>query len=360
MPKILLMALIARAELARLDDAALAEMASYYDAAWERLQSQFDGITKLIEEAEADGMSPVLRPPGSGVPLGDAEFSANWLFRQRRYYELMDQLEAEMSRLGISSFKLVEKQQRNALLLGLDHAQRLTAAALPAGVAAIRASFNRVPFDAVESLVGFLGDGSPLAYKFSDLPGAVADAVKESLVTGLATGRNPRRIAAEVRKASDGAFVNALTTCRAETLRAYRTASTATYRANDDVVSGWIWAAAEQPETCAACWGMHGSFHPLTKEMVDHPNGRCVQIPVTKSWAELGFKGTKESQVKGWDPEERFARLSEDEQRRVLGRTKFEAWRSGELTLRDIPTLEASPIWGDHYRVKTLQELGMR
>lgn len=359
MPKILLMALIARAELAQLDDSALNELARYYEAIWHRLDGQFGALTRQIEEAQAAGKLPVLRVPGSGVPLEADEFSANWLYRQRRYYALMDQLEAEMSRLGIASIDITTKQQRNALLLGLDHASRLQIAALPDDIARLGATWNRVPFDALESMIGFVGDGSPLAYKFADMPAQIADAVRQTLITGIATGRNPRRVAADAKTVSDGALVNALTTCRTETSRAYRTASMQTYRANADVVDGWVWMCARQARTCAACWGMDGLFFPLSVEFVDHPNGRCTALPVTKPWSELGVTGIKERQVRGWDSETHFRKLSEADQRMVLGRSKFEAWQSGELKLRDIPVLEPSAVWGDHYRVQTLQELGI-
>lgn len=352
-----------RKEIHALDNSALVELDRSYRAIAARLQTQLDALTKQIQAAQAQGKQAVLRVAGSGAKLKPNEFSANWLFRQKRYRELLDQTEAEIARYARMAVQTTREQQERALQLGLDHAKGLTTAAVgkvPAGVAW---TFNRVPFDAVQNIIGVLRDGSPLEYKFIGLGAETAQAVKDALITGIATGRNPRVIAREVNKATDGALLNALTTCRTETMRAYRTAAHETYKANDDVVNGWVWSCAHQAHTCAACWGMDGTFHPLSEELVDHPNGKCSMRPMSKTWSEILGKPTtaKETSTspKGWDPEKAFRQLSEKDQRQVLGKRRFELWQEGKITLRDLPVKERSKVWGDHYRVKTLRELGL-
>lgn len=333
-----------RRELVLGNDKALRQMTGAYGESWRRLKAQLDQVTALIREAEALGKEPTLRPPGSGIRLKPDQYSINWLSRQARYQQLMYQAEVELQRYTRQAAAMVGLQQEFGLNSGRETARRLLELSGEDGL--IRRTWNEVPRLPLLNLVGVLQDGSPLSYKFEGLAQATVQAIKDTFAAGLAQGWNPRKIARTIRREYHGALSNTLTVCRTETLRAYRTATQATYRANSDIVDGWIWLAAKQVRTCAACWGMDGTLHPLSEEFVDHPNGRCTQIPHLRSGG-----------AQPWDAEEKFRRLSEADQLRVLGPKKFEAWKAGELTLRDIPVRERSKAWGDHWRIRTLKEL---
>lgn len=92
-------------------------------------------------------------------------------------------------------------------------------------------------------------------------------AIRAALLRGVALGANPRATAADMLRRAEGAFngglSRALVIARTETLDAYRTASALTHEANDHVLAGWMWLADLGPRCCPACWGMHGSVHPL-------------------------------------------------------------------------------------------------
>ena len=350
-----------RALLAQ-NDRALADMARAYTETWKRLKPQLDQVTRLIREAEIAGKKPVVRVPGVGAALGKQEYSINWLARQARYQELMYQAEVEVMRYSRQAAVIVGRQQEAGLNAGRDHALGLMETSLgppPAEASYLRWTWNRIPEGALQNLVGFLADGSPLESKFAQLAPATAQAIKDTFAAGLAEGWNPRKIARTIQREYHGALANTLVTCRTEVMRAYRTAAQETYRANEDVVSGWIWSCARQKRTCAACWGQDGTFHPLTESLVEHPAGRCVACPQTKTWAEITGRPTiaGEPRVKPWDPEEHFRKLSEADQKHVLGPGRYQLWKDGKITLRDIPVRERSKIWGDHFRPKTLKEL---
>jgi len=126
------------------------------------------------------------------------------------------------------------------------------------------------------------------------------------------------------------------------------------YRVNDDVVKGWIWNAACDERTCAACWAMHGTTHSLEEELQDHPNGRCARSPWVKTWAEMGFAGMDEKPPMA-SGEERFARLTPEQQDRILGKAGGAAYRGGAAKLSDFATTKTSTVWGTHVQRKSLK-----
>ncbi len=340
-----------KAELLRENDKALRQMVRAYGETWKSLHGQLRQVTKLIAEADAQGKIPVIRAPGSNIPLAENEYSANWLFRQARYQELMYQTEVDLLAFSKQAAAMVGRQQDFGLQAGQQHALGILRASR------IRTTWNQLPKEALKDLVGFLADGSPLEYKFAQMAPAVAEQIKAMFAAGLAQGWNPRKIAAEIHREHQGALRNSLLTCRTECLRAYRTASHDTYEANSDVVDGWIWSAGHSPRTCLGCWSRDGELHPLSDRLVDHPGGRCCEIPHTKSWQELGFPGIQETGAQPWNPETHFKRMSEADQFKVMGPGRFELWKDGKVSLRDMGRIQRSAVWGSHWRPATLKEL---
>lgn len=335
-------------EFARQNDAALRDMARVYGKAWKRLKADFDRLSKQVAEAKAAG-----------------EFiNFSWLFRLNRYNQLMMQLEQELVFFSRYAAAMVGDQQAHALIRGAQHAEALMAQSLgqmPDELIRLgyRVTWSRAPREALANLIGYLSDGSPLSYKFTGLATETAQGIRDAIAVGFVTGQNPRTIARTVKRAFDGGLVNALTVCRTETMRAYRTAAHESYRANDDIVTGWIWSAARNTRTCAGCWAMDGTFHKLTEELVDHPNGCCVAIPVTKPWSELapGAANIPDTSVKPWKSSQFFDKLSESDKLKVLGSTRYNLLASGKITIEDVRAVTKSSVWGDHIRPRTVKEL---
>lgn len=350
-PDIVKQALAFRRDLIRGNDAALREMARVHMATWKRLRSQFDQMSRQIAAAteELGGLEAV------------RDLHPSWIFRQQRYADLMWQCEQELLYFTRAAAAQVRMQQTAAMQLGQQHAFRLVDAQMPRE---LTGTWNRMPVEALQDLVGVLQDGSPLSYKFAGLAEETAAGIKETIAAGFAQGWNPRKIAREIKRSYDGALTNALLTCRTETMRAYRGAAHASYQANSDVVDGWIRVAAKNGRSCIACLAQDGTFHPLTERLHDHPAGRCVAIPHTRPWNELfpglDLSGVKETSVQPWNAEDSFKRLSEADQRRMMGGAKFRLWKEGKISLSDLATKQRSKVWGDHYRPTTLKELVAR
>lgn len=100
------------------------------------------------------------------------------------------------------------------------------------------------------------------------ISGEATEAIRRSLIRGVAAGDNPREVArtmlARVEGEFNGGLQRAMVVARTEMLDAYRDASAHVHDANRDVLDGWTWSASiPDPRTCPACWGMHGTHHPL-------------------------------------------------------------------------------------------------
>jgi len=83
-------------------------------------------------------------------------------------------------------------------------------------------------------------------------------------------------------------LTKALTISRTESIRALREAQSQSFYENPNIVHEWQWQAALDDRTCIVCVLMHGQVFPYSKKLENHPNCRCVMVPKTLSWKELG------------------------------------------------------------------------
>lgn len=334
-----------RAALLRRDAAASADLVRAYAIVWDRLQDSLAALTRRIAEAQADGV----------------DVNRDWLRREARYRLLLDQTALEIARYGAYAEGRIAAEQQTAVTAAQTAARALIEAGMgppPPGLAVSFAA--RLPSPAVQELVGTLADGSPLHKLLGRLGPEAARGVGDALVTGLALGEGSRTIARRVRADLDGNATRALVISRNETLRAYRTASLETYRANPETVRGWVWSAALTRRTCAVCWAQHGTEHPADEAFASHVSCRCAPLPLTRTWAELGFPNVRERR-RGLEPGvDAFGRLTAAEQRQILGKGKWELYQAGGLALPDLVGRTYSRQWGRGLHERSLRELRAR
>ncbi|MDP9820395.1 phage minor head protein [Nocardioides massiliensis] len=178
-------------------------------------------------------------------------------------------------------------------------------------------------------------------------------AVRRELIRGVAAGANPRvtarRMVRRAEKRFNGGLHRALVIARTETLDAYRAAAQAAHEADTDVLAGWVWTAELDADTCPACWSMHGRQLPTSEPgPLGHQQCRCARVPVTRSWRALGFDIDDPPSLLP-DGNALFAALGEDEQRRVLGAARFEAWRAGAFPMSAWAERRTTSGWRDSY-----------
>lgn len=328
-----------RAQLLRQERAAAMRMVREYGRIYTNLQGQIDAL--LLEIAAMPEASPAQ------------------VAKLTRFKALSAQIESEMTRFGAWADTELGAQAQQAIASGLTHAEQLTLAGMPEELRpAVATIWNRLSAEAVETLMGFLSPGSALHDALvSQLGPTVAQGVSDALLEGLALGYNPRKVAEIIRQTLGQALTWALRTARTSMLWAYRESTRAGYIANSNIVTGWIWHAELGPRTCMACIAQHGTLHPLSEPLNDHHNGRCAMVPVTKSWADLGFVGIPERPPtqtgRDW-----FASLSPAQQQSYMpSQAMWNAWQQGAIGWDDLVSSHTDPVYGEMLLLPSLKQI---
>lgn len=314
-----------KAALAAKDAQAMGRLVANYRRSYNRLETL---LSALVAE------------------IGDNPPTRGQLVRMERYRALMTQTLDEMTALGGMTRNEIEAAAKLGIQLGQTDAANLMSTAA-VGDASIAAGFNRLPRGAIEQMLAFLDPAGPLYARLKLMAPTVTDAVSEAILQGVTLGYNPRKIAAMVTKEFGAALTDSMRFVRTAQLWAYRESNRATFLANSDVVTGWVWSAELDDTTCASCWAMHGTVHPLDEPLNDHHNGRCAPIPLVK-----GFDNPiTESGADAFD------KLSEAEQRAILGAGKYDAWKGGEFEFSALTTTRRDDVYGDMRTAAPLWEL---
>lgn len=330
-------------QLRAIEDRAGAELRRSYLAVYKRLRENLAVLQAAIRDARAAG----------------TEIKVSWLVNQSQFNILIDDVEREVWAWGRGASETVAEGQRKALL-GVEPNQRaLAGLSVPSLVRAqVEARFISLSPGAVNAYVGFAGDGKPLGRLFQRIAPDTRQAAQDAITYGIARGQSPRVVAQSFRQAAAVPLERALTISRTEILRAYRTASNDWYKANADVIGGWTWIAALDDRTCIACAALNGTEHTVYETQDAHINCRCSQLPFTKTWKELGFKDMESFDVeRPPTPEQSFEALDEATQRSIMGNTRYDLYRSGQITLADNVKVVRSPEWGASNVVRPLKDL---
>lgn len=177
--------------------------------------------------------------------------------------------------------------------------------------------------------------------------------MKRELVRGMLVGTNPResarRMMAKTEQRFNGGLSRALTIARTETMDAYRLAAQIVDSKYADVILGWTWVATLGERTCPACWAMHGQqFPPSVPGPLGHQNCRCVRVPMTKTWKDLGFN-VEEPPSTLVDARAAFAALGKSEQLKILGPARFAAYKAGDFPMEKWAKRRDTPEWRPSY-----------
>jgi len=323
-------ALIAR------DAAAARRMVESYAQVHQRAQRDLDAIVARIAARRAEGL----------------EFSPSWLYRQERYQILRRESLREIQRFNAIAEVEIRGLQSSALRDALEAAQELTSRQLrqggpPGGAARIMSTFAAPDLEALESQIGFLGDGSPLRRVLLRHGAATVDSAGVELVAGLVRGLGPREVAQALTRTLGTGLSKSLLIARTEMMRSHRQASDASFGANADVLDGWRWSAALSDRTCSACLALDGQVFPIGTVFGSHPACRCTMIPIPKSWRDLGFSDAPDARSPLPTGADWLAAQPESVQHRILGARGLEAYQSGEMNLRDFVGYRKTRAWGE-------------
>jgi len=239
---------------------------------------------------------------------------------------------------------------------------RLIASQLPpvAGdQASLAVGFDRVSADAIGAIVERSTEQITARTRF--LEPHATEAMRQTLIRGVAIGDNPRTAARLMLRRAEGVFNGGLTRAlgiaRTEMLDAYRSGAAAGQFANADVLAGWVWTAQLDSRTCPSCWSMHGSEHPLD-EMgpSDHQQGRCARVPKIKTWRELGFNLAEPVDLLP-DARRVFAALPEATKLTIMGPARLHALNAGTASWSDLSMVRSTTGWRDSHVPRPAREL---
>lgn len=194
------------------------------------------------------------------------------------------------------------------------------------------------------------------------LSARAVDAMRRRLITGIATGANPREAARQMVRDVEGDFNGglgrAMNIARTEMVDAYRETSLHVHTANADVLSSWRWLASLGPRCCPGCWAMHGTEWPVDQPGPwDHHSGRCARMPVVKPWREIGINIGEPADDFFPDAKERFATLDRTDRLAVMGPRRLALLDSGLINLADLATLRTSTAWRASYAPMPVRDL---
>lgn len=307
-------------------------------------------MTRLYAKSYAAARAKMLslmaeiRREAGGVP------TQAQLYQRDRLGRAIVQVAGELKRFSNSAAPLVSKRQGALLVLAQKHAGELLQ------IQGVKAQGRTLAIRSIENVVGLAGNGSPLSGVLDEmLVTGGARRFREVMVSGLTRGLTDVEMARDLAQNMGAPYARALTTLRTEGMRAYRESQREFCTQNDDVVAGVIWLSSLSSDTCAACLSMHGTEHPADYVMDSHPNCRCVLVPKTKTFAELGLKG-RDVALPIQNGSDWFEKQSDAVKREILGPSKFAALQDGKIQLSDLRSTSQSAIWGGSHRVASLEE----
>lgn len=328
----------------------VARLLEAYKRAYDQLSQAQDALILEVQAMRAAGK----------------KITAAKINKLRRYRELLQQTAQQMDHYAGIIEDEVARAAPGAVYLGAQQAEdmvRTLFSGIPEAMQAqIIGTWQRLPDEAIQALIGALQAQSPLArITLAGFGAQAAQGIGEALVMALLSGKGPRETAARMAREWGIPLTRALTIARTEQIRAHRMAAMASYRANGHIVKGWIWHAQMDTRTCLSCIAQHGSEHPLGEDLDDHVAGRCVAVPITVSFAEMGLEGMEDYEfgrvANPGDGERWFSSLPEEAQRKMMGAGKYDAWRAGRFSFAKLSKAVYDDDWGRSFVETPLYEL---
>ena len=290
---------------------------------------------------------------------GEAE-SSTWLAEDRWTTTLTSVVTEQMTHFGIFVQTTTLHLQQTGMAFGVEAARTLLASVLPSGFPRL---FGVPSPAALFARIGATRRGSPLAQLFSGFGAEAAKNVIGALMRGLLAGHGVRGLKDDVAQALEQTRQRALTITENELNRSARQASEEVYRENEDLCEGWTWVAELDPDTCAACIALHGTFHLLSERMESHIRCRCVAVPAVRPWSDLlASHGIDAESLSEHPPTVQsgaswFAEQDEATQRAILGKSGYDLYAAGKVSLQDFVGRSHDPDWGHSIYQKPVKAL---
>ena len=255
------------------------------------------------------------------------------IWKEERYQILKGKLTEALKRYNADYLiGAVENAQVDFGWFGVNAASDAIKASYAEGLAPHFPMLNK---NAIESMVGFLGNGAPLnSLLKNDYPEAL-QGLTDALINGIGRGAGTKEIAVNMANGMGMGLNRALLIAGTETNRAYRSGSTQQYR-ESGVVKGF-YRLVSRAGACNACLFLDGERFELASELDDHPRGHCQAVPEV-----MGMGAPSWEKGKDW-----FMTLDPEEQKSRLGNALYESWKKEGFDLSSLVSKSHSDEWGD-------------
>lgn len=320
-----------RAQLAALLAAQDADLAARWLQAWADV---VDELTEMIDRLAGVGGARV-----------------SWVARRRQAERAAHLLAGQLQQILAEQRAILDANMERMLAALPQQTWQLIASQLPAG--ALNTLVPGTDLRQIDAILRRTTEQITARQYF--LQHAATEAMKRELGRAIPLGVNPNEVARRMIRAVQGEFNGGLhrarVVARTELLDAYRAAAEAAHNANRDVLAGWQWVAALSERTCRSCVAMHGTIHSLDEPgPLDHQQGRCARVPITKAWRDLGFPGSEPAgAIHPGDGERWLRKQSEKTQQHILGRRGYNQWVAGNWPREQWSQLRTTEGWRDSY-----------
>jgi SPP1 gp7 family putative phage head morphogenesis protein len=253
-------------ELGRLESGANRELLRQYGLTLDRIAREMNRVLSGTESR--------------AKALGDLFKGTNHDPRLTIIRGRADYILGELDRFGARGQEIVAGAPEQALALATRHAEtRITQVA---------GTFTSPNPRRIEQTVARLSNGTQARAYFDRFATQVTQKAVDTMTQGVIMGNHPDVITRDLRAQMSVSDANLSSFVRTEVLSAARDGVHDSMQANSDVVTGWIWNAAEDDTTCEVCWAMNGSVHSIDEPMDEtHVNCRCIQDPTTVSYEDI-------------------------------------------------------------------------
>lgn len=327
--EVVALARASRARTVEVTDQQVIALTQAWVEAWDTLAPEFaDALAALV--AGADGTIP-----------------ASVVAKDRRITQALARARVTLDDLAVGARDRVLNDVATVVLDAVDAHLATLQAQLPAEAPGV--VLGTLDPDALDAIVA--RTTGRIEAKTLALPAEVAALMKAELVRGITVGDNPNTVARRIMARTEGTFngglARATRLARTEMLDAHRMADLRSAQANRHLIAARVWVATLDSRTCGSCLAQHGTEWPVdTFGPEDHQQGRCTFIDRTKTWAELGFTGIEDDdQDLPAERDDWWANMTPDSQNAVLGKTRADLLRDGQITWADLSTRRENPDW---------------
>jgi hypothetical protein len=293
-----------RSQVGAVDEANLQSIARAYGMMNDRLKGDVDALMLAIQDLD--------NPTGAEIK------------RLPQYKRLTRRMNNELDRFESYLEVAIGAAALAAIGMGLAHSAELVKLA---------GTFTSLDSGAITPLLNYLRQDGPLYARLKLITTGTLDRVIEQIISGVGQGFNPQKIARLIQDAFGGGLTDALRNARTVQLWSYRDSARANYTAAG--ITQWVWWAELDDVCCMSCVSQHGSIHDMSETLDDHYNGRCAMLPYIE-----GLSPTEQT-GQSW-----FDSLSEQEQRKLMGPGKLEAYKAGQFTFDKLSKQVDNEVYG--------------